>query len=417
MSAVVESHRNDLDVSYAVDFSRDREPVKQRSRFPEYRRTGSAPARVNGMHCRRSKRWTWGSGRGARMQNARAFAGCLAVALASVSASVLGVTIDYAPVNNAGNPANPATGIGAVSSLFNISKYETTNSQYADFLNSVDAAGTNPNSVYQPSAVTSGTTFFNPITFNAGASSGAKYSVGGGNATKGVTFVSWFSAARFANWLNNGQQSSSASMETGAYTLSNQTSGAAVARNPGASVFLPNADEWTKATFFNAATVNYRQFPYKGGGTAPTAVTSGTGVLGTNVANYGAAQGLTTGLTNVGLYANAKSWYGLYDAFGNAGEFTETVSATSPADRVMLLGSSWRLGTGGVGSWTSNTASNTYLTSNFSDSMGFRVAAVPEPATIALAGVGIVSLAGLDWLKRRKRKAVAQQASVSQITA
>ena len=51
------------------------------------------------------------------------------------------------------------------------------------------------------------------------------------------------------------------------------------------------------------------------------------------------------------------------------------------------------------------------------DSMGFRVAAVPEPATIALAGVGIVSLAGLDWLKRRKRKAVAQQASVSQITA
>ena len=113
MSAVVESHRNDLDVSYAVDFSRDREPVKQRSRFPEYRRTGSAPARVNGMHCRRSKRWTWGSGRGARMQNARAFAGCLAVALASVSASVLGVTIDYAPVNNAGNPANPATGLGA----------------------------------------------------------------------------------------------------------------------------------------------------------------------------------------------------------------------------------------------------------------------------------------------------------------
>jgi hypothetical protein len=30
---------------------------------------------------------------------------------------------------------------------------------------------------------------------------------------------------------------------------------------------------------------------------------------------------------------------------------------------------------------------------------------VPEPATIALASVGIASLAGLDWMKRRKKKA------------
>jgi hypothetical protein len=35
------------------------------------------------------------------------------------------------------------------------------------------------------------------------------------------------------------------------------------------------------------------------------------------------------------------------------------------------------------------------------------VAAVPEPGTIALAGMGIAGLAGLDWMKRRKRKAAA----------
>jgi hypothetical protein len=40
--------------------------------------------------------------------------------------------------------------------------------------------------------------------------------------------------------------------------------------------------------------------------------------------------------------------------------------------------------------------------------MGFRVAAVPEPATIALASVGIGALAGLDWMKRRKKKALAR---------
>jgi len=83
MSAAVEIYRDDLDASYAVDFGRDREPTQKRSRFPEYRRQGNPPSRVNGMHCRRQKRWTWGSGRGARMLNARAFAGSLAFAVAS----------------------------------------------------------------------------------------------------------------------------------------------------------------------------------------------------------------------------------------------------------------------------------------------------------------------------------------------
>ena len=66
MSAAVDTYRDEMEATYAVDFSRDREPTKARSRFPEYRRRGGAPTRVSGMHCRRNKRWTWGSGRGAR---------------------------------------------------------------------------------------------------------------------------------------------------------------------------------------------------------------------------------------------------------------------------------------------------------------------------------------------------------------
>jgi hypothetical protein len=45
-----------------------------------------------------------------------------------------------------------------------------------------------------------------------------------GNAP--VVFATWFSAARFVNWLSNGQSASAASMENGTYTLNNQTSGA-----------------------------------------------------------------------------------------------------------------------------------------------------------------------------------------------
>ena len=56
MNASMGIYRDETDVSYAVDFGRDREPTTKRSRHPDYRRKGSAPARVNGMHCRRN--WT-----------------------------------------------------------------------------------------------------------------------------------------------------------------------------------------------------------------------------------------------------------------------------------------------------------------------------------------------------------------------
>ena len=244
MSAGMGIYRDELDVSYAVDFGRDREPTQKRSRHPEYRRKGSAPARVNGLHCRRNKRWTWGSGRGARMQNLRAFAGCLAFAVASLAANAFGVPISYNFVGNPGNTGNPASnpaGRGAVSDVFKMATTETTNAQYVAFLNSVDPNGTNPNSIYNANM---GSNVNGGILFSGGAGTGAKYSVKSGApagapggtsyGTMPVNFVTWFSAARFVNWLNNGATGTS-STETGAYTLANAVSGPIVARNPGAT--------------------------------------------------------------------------------------------------------------------------------------------------------------------------------------
>jgi sulfatase modifying factor 1 len=413
MSAAVEMYRDDVDVSYAVDFGRDREPTQKRSRFPEYRRKGSAPTRVNGIHCRRAKRWTWGSGRGARVLNARAFAGCLAFAVASLSSAVFGVTVDYATVGNPGNSANSTTGWGAVSDVFKISKYETTNAQYVEFLNKVDAAGTNPNGVYNAQL---GTDALGGITFNAGAASGSKYTVKAGTAPSGVAytnmpvlFTTWFSAARFANWIQNGEQANSSSMETGAYTLNNQTSGNAPARNPGATVFLPSRDEWYKAAFYNGAGAGSWNTWAGGSNTQPGNTV--TNVTLANVANYGGSATPSTNPIAVGSYINTTSSYGVFDMLGNATEYTDTSNSSA---KVQLFSGSWGTLLSEATQWNVNSTAIFRSTATATPHIGFRVAAVPEPATIALASVGIASLAGLDWMKRRKKKA---RAAIGQINA
>ena len=409
MSAAVETYREDMDVSYAVDFGRDREPSQKRSRFPDYRRKGNAPARVNGMHCRRSKRWTWGSGRGARVLNMRAFASCVAFAAASLATVAFGVTVDYATVGNAGNPAN-TNGWGAVSDVFKISKYETSNTQYVEFLNKVDAAGTNPNGVYSSLM---GSDNLGGISFNAGASSGSKYAVKSGSpagspagtsyGSMPVLFTTWFSAARFANWLQNGQQTSAASMETGAYTLNNQTSGAIVARNAGATNFLPSRDEWYKAGFYNGS--SYTNYPTNSA-SAPTNTV--TNVTLANAANYGATVTPTASPINVGSYVNTTSAYGAYDMYANATEYTDTAGTGADAGRPQVFSGSWATTLAQTTLWNSTASAIFRNSTSTTGQVGFRVAAVPEPATIALASVGIGALAGLDWMKRRKKKALAR---------
>ena len=411
MSAAVENYRDEMSVSYAVDFNRDREPTQtqKRSRFPDYRRKGSAPARVSGIHCRRSKKWTWGSGRGARTLNARAFASSVAFALVSLAATAFGVTIDYTPVNNAGNTANVSTGWGAVSDVFKISKYETTNEQYVKFLNKVDAAGTNPNGVYNAQM---GSDSLGGITFTSAASSGTKYTVKSGTSPNNVAytnmpvlFTSWFSAARFTNWLQNGQQTNSSSMETGAYTLNNQTSGNIVSRNSGATNFLPSRDEWYKAGFYDGNTVAYKTWSTDSNA-QPTNTVSNLTLA--NVANYGSTATPTLSPIAVGSYINTTSPYGAYDMFGNATEYTDTVytgEVITEVGRPQVFSGSWATAVSSAGSWNSTAAGIFRSSTTVTGQVGFRVAAVPEPATIALASVGIASLAGLDWMKRRKKKA------------
>jgi len=402
MNAAVKNFRDDVEATYAVDSNRDREPMKARARFPEYRRRGSAPSSAGGMHCRRSKRWTWGSGRGARSLNMRAFAGAIAFAVASVASSVLGVHVDMVTIGNPGNPGNPATttGLGAVSDIFQISKYETTNAQYVEFLTSV--GGTNPGGIYNPNMG------LDPLggIVQAGSSGTFTYSVKSGTNPQGVAyanlpvnFVSWFSAARFVNWVQNGESTNPATLETGAYTLNGATNGPLPGRNPGATVFLPSLNEWYKAAFHDS--VNGGDNYYDWGLASDTKPANDVSDLSlVNAANYGGSVTPTSGPIAVGSYAGSSS-YGLYDMIGNIAEMSDQPG--NNANRYMAMSGSYSTQVANMDGFSALYTPSNVRGTSATGQIGFRIAAVPEPSTYALLAAGVAGLGGLRWVKGRRK--------------
>jgi formylglycine-generating enzyme required for sulfatase activity len=305
------------------------------------------------------------------------------------------VTIDWVTVGNAGNAADPLTGslYGAVAYDYKIAKNETTIAQYAEFLNAV--AKTDSYGLYSASMTTS---YINGIS-QSGSSGSFIYSVNPGSANKPITFVSWFDAARFCNWLQNGQQTgggAALTAETGAYSLNGATSGL-ITKNVGATVWIPNENEWYKAAYYD---------PSKDGGVGgywlypnqSNALTSNTiGVAGAanfNDGDYVGYPGMA--LTDVGAYgANSDSYYGTNDQAGNVWEWFDPAIDTDRGNRGgsyltqdYFSESGWRD--------TAFISSGVYQGAT----TGFRLAsAIPEPTT------GLLAVLGLFPLLSRRRKA------------
>jgi formylglycine-generating enzyme required for sulfatase activity len=218
---------------------------------------------------------------------------------------------------------------------------------------------------------------------------------------KPVNYVSWYDAARFANWMMNGQ--GSGSTETGAYTLSGNTG--ITTKSVSATVYLPSEDEWYKAAYYDPT-------PGAGGGdnywlhatqsdTAPTLATAGTtGDIsnpGANVANYaeGADWNSQNGNSTTVGSAAANNYFGTADQGGNVTEWNDAVISGSSRG---LRGGSFEVGEDDLRA--------SYIDYGFPTSeasgLGFRVAssiaAVPEPTSIVLT-----MLASGMMLIRRKR--------------
>jgi hypothetical protein len=179
-------------------------------------------------------------------------------ALASISlvnSAFAVVNIAYVPVGSAGN-ANDSTGYGAVAYDYQIAKNETTIGQYAEFLNM--AAKSDPYALYSTNMASDAKI---AGISRSGSEGGYSYSVIGSSANKPITYVSWFDAARFCNWLHNGQ--GSGSTETGAYTLNGAMSGIYTV-TPGAQTWIPSENEWYKAAYYDATkggSGGYWQYP------------------------------------------------------------------------------------------------------------------------------------------------------------
>ena len=103
-------------------------------------------------------------------------------------------------------------------------------------------------------------------------------------------WVSWLDAARFCNWLQNGQPTGSegtATTETGAYTLNGDMSATGTEkRDPNAKYFIPSENEWYKAAYYESGGTNagYWAYPTKSN-TAPISSLALAGTS-TNDANF-----------------------------------------------------------------------------------------------------------------------------------
>ena len=343
------------------------------------------------------------------MNPLRRFATAALVALLFTSLAVPNahaVTIDWVTVGDPGNTAdttgdpNPA---GAVADSFRIMKFEFTNEQYKDFLNSV--AATDTYSLYN---TTMGSNARGGIT-RSGASGSYTYAVKANMGDKPVNYVSWWDAARVSNWLVNGGTSSS-STETGAYTLvGGQTSGTAPARNSGATFYIPTEDQWYKAAYYspllNSGSGGYWTFATQSD-TVPTPVTSGSTGIGSagstgNFANYNSDADWNSqdgNVTTVGTNGGASA-YEAFDMSGNVREWNDLTGAAGSSRGVR--GGSWDDGTA-FGLSSSIGLEN--VPSFEDDFIGFRLASpVPESATLGMASGGALCACGWWVLKRRRR--------------
>ena len=316
-----------------------------------------------------------------------------------ISMSASAVTMDWTPIGNPGNACDPLFAgpvysgcFGAVSYAYNIGTYEVTNAQYVEFLNA--KAASDSLGLYHTQMASYGIT-------RSGVSGSFTYSVVPGRGENPVNLVTFYDAARFANWMNNGQ--GNGDTETGSYTLlggaATPSNGTTAARNGSAQIVLPTEDEWYKAAFFDSSSSSYFDYPTG----SNTEVRCNYPTAAPNSANCGSLPNpplpSSLGPTPVGSYPGSPSPYGTFDQGGNVTEWNEdsgrpgirpsTCDPESGAACRRLRGGAWYndayvLAASSQDAWPAGSDHQV---------LGFRLAYIPEPSTGLLVVAGLLGLA------------------------
>ena len=311
------------------------------------------------------------------------------------------VTIETVTVGDAGNAAD-TNGLGAVADVFAMGKYEVTIGQYTSFLNSVASVTSDSYIVNLWNAEMTSNLNIAGISRSGSGIESSPYSysvIGSGN--RPISYVNWFGAARFANWMNNGG-TNGASTEAGAYTLNGASSGVGFTKNAGATWWIPSADEWYKAAYYKGGSTNAGYWDYATqSDTAPGNTISGAA----NRANYkkDGVYSLTQSasddpsqmyLASVGAF-DSPSAYGTYDQAGSLQEWNDGIPR---AGSRFLFGGSW--GSGNV-SWTSQGLDDPREARPVT---GFRLATtpIPVPGTWAAMAIFAGGAAYAGWRRRRR---------------
>lgn len=294
------------------------------------------------------------------------------------SESVMSAPLVSIETVNVGEVSNlpDDTGYGKVSYEYSISKYEITLAQYAAFLNAVanQEDPTKPwiSDLYDKENMEDATDVIGPLMQRQGSGTAASpyvYSVIG-DPNRPVPWVTWFNAARFVNWLNNGAQQAS-DTENGAYALNHETEYKIIQKNTSATWWLPSEDEWYKAAYYNPKSGRYSSYATRSNKLPKLCASSKKVNSGKNFANYNGCRPEKNKLSTVGSFTGTFSYYGVFDLAGNLWEWTDgVVSATNK----IIRGGSWSWGTTSL----HKTHRRDYLPQERDDDIGFRVARLPS---------------------------------------